>query len=139
MLSDLLGGVDLRNYDPDGPLPEIPKSNGNQSRQKIIIELARKENLSIRNLYEKIIISRGHYTFTGSYQDLADEMIKWVDNDACDGFNIMPPLMPESLNDLFDNVIPILQEKGRYKKAYSTGTLREKLGLKRPSNKFSNN
>lgn len=139
MLSDLLGGVDLKNYDPDGPLPEIPKSNGNQSRQKIIIDLARKENLSIRKLYEKIIISRGHYTFTGSYQDLADEMIKWVDNDACDGFNIMPPLMPESLNDLFDNVIPILQEKGRYKKAYSTGTLREKLGLKRPRNKFSNN
>lgn len=138
MLSDLLGGVDLKNNDPEGPLPDLPKSNGNQSRQKIIIDLARKEKLSIKQLYEKIIISRGHYTFTGSYQDLADEMIKWVENEACDGFNIMPPLMPESLINLFDHVIPLIQARGWYKKSYSTGTLREKLGLKRPTNKLFN-
>ena len=65
-------------------------------------------------------------------------MIKWVENEACDGFNIMPPLMPESLINLFDHVIPLIQARGWYKKSYSTGTLREKLGLKRPTNKLFN-
>jgi FMN-dependent oxidoreductase (nitrilotriacetate monooxygenase family) len=132
MLSDLLGGFDLSLYDLDGPLPTLPPSNGNQSRRAMIERLAAEPGATIRSLYERLVISRGHFMAIGSYQDIADELIEWVATGAADGFNIMPPQMPDFLKDFSEGVIPLLQRTGWFKNAYRAGTLRDKLGLDRP-------
>lgn len=132
MLSDLLGGFDLSQYDLDGPLPDLPPSNGNQSRRAMIERLAAKDGMTIRGLYENLIVSRGHRCIVGSYQDVCDEMIEWVATGAADGFNIMPPQMPDYLDDFSEGVIPLLQKSGWFKSTYRSGTLRDKLGLQRP-------
>jgi FMN-dependent oxidoreductase (nitrilotriacetate monooxygenase family) len=132
MLSDLLGGFDLSSYDMDGPLPKLPASNGNQSRREMIEQMSLKPGMTIRKLYERLVVSRGHFTVIGSYQAVADEMIEWIQTGAADGFNIMPPQMPDFLDDFATGVIPILQKSGWFKSEYREGTLREKLGLKQP-------
>lgn len=127
MLSDLLGGFDLSDYDVEGPLPELPESNGNQSRRKLIETLARRENLNIRELYERLTASRGHIAAVGSYEEVADLLIDWYSSGACDGFNLMPPTYPGDLEEFVDNVVPILQDRGVFKSSYSQGSLREKI------------
>jgi FMN-dependent oxidoreductase (nitrilotriacetate monooxygenase family) len=136
MLSDLVGGFDLSIYDVDGPLPELPPSNGNQSRRQIIEKLSREERLSIRGLYERMTVSRGHVAIIGSYRSVAQTMAEWLHSNAADGFNIMPPYLPGSLEEFVDNVVPELQKLGIYKTAYRDGTLRSKLNLKRPSSRY---
>ena len=132
MLSDLLGGFDLSPYDIDGPLPPLPPSNGNQSRRAMIEKLAAQQGATIRSLYERLVVARGHFMAIGSYQDIADELVEWVATGAADGFNIMPPQMPDFLHDFSQGVIPLLQRTGWFKQAYRAGTLRDKLGLDRP-------
>lgn len=133
MLSDLLGGYDLSGYDIEGPLPELPPSNGNQSRRKLIESLAYDEGLTIRQIYERMAVSRGHAVMIGSYRKVAESMAAWLECGAADGFNIMPPLFPNGLVEFVDHVIPELRSMGIYKRTYREGTLRDKLRLARPS------
>lgn len=137
MLSDLLGGYDLSGYDIEGPLPELPPSNGNQSRRKLIESLAYGEGLNIRQLYERMVVSRGHAVVIGSYRTVAELMAEWLDRGAADGFNVMPPLFPGGLVEFVDHVVPELQRLGIYKRAYREGTLRDKLGLARPESRYA--
>ncbi|WP_435644250.1 LLM class flavin-dependent oxidoreductase [Streptomyces sp. H49] len=134
MLSDLVGGFDLSGCDIEGPLPQLPPSNANTSRRALIEKLAYDEGLNIRQLYERMTTSRGHMTLIGSYDTVTDEIVRWFENGAADGFNIMPPLLPKSLVDFSENILPRLQRKGVFKTRYQPGTLREKLGLRRPEN-----
>lgn len=127
MLADLLGGFDLTGYDLDGPLPELPDSNGNQSRRQLIEKMARQESLSIRQLYQRLTASRGHVAVVGTYEEVAEVLIEWFESGACDGFNLMPPTYPNDLNSFVEEVIPILQKRGVYKSAYGSGPLRSKL------------
>jgi N-acetyl-S-(2-succino)cysteine monooxygenase len=136
MLSDLVGGFDLSGYDVDGPLPELPPSNGNQSRRRLIEDLARREGLSIRELYQRMTVSRGHVSVVGSYRRVAETMAEWLTAGAADGFNIMPPHLPGGLEAFVDHVVPELQALGVYHDAYAPGTLRTKLGLPRPVSRF---
>jgi hypothetical protein len=64
-------------------------------------------------------------------------MQEWFENGAADGFNVMPPVLPESLNDFVDLVIPELQRRGIFRTEYEGSTLRENLGLDRPANQFT--
>ena len=137
MLSDLLGGFDLSGCDVDGPLPELPPSNGNRSRRALIEGLARDEGLTIRELYERMIISRGHAVVIGSYRRVAELIAEWYERGAADGFNVMPPLLPGGLVEFVDHVVPELQRLGIYKHTYRDGTLRHKLGLKRPESRYA--
>ncbi|KOX14262.1 nitrilotriacetate monooxygenase [Nocardiopsis sp. NRRL B-16309] len=132
MLGDMLGGLDLSGYDIDGPLPELPRSNGNQSRRRLIEAMARDEGLSIRELYLRLTVSRGHLTVIGDYDEVADAMTEWFRSGAADGFNVMPPVLPGDLDDFVDHVLPRLRERGVFKERYEPGTLRRKLGLPRP-------
>jgi FMN-dependent oxidoreductase (nitrilotriacetate monooxygenase family) len=136
MLSDLVGGYDLSGYDVDGPLPALPPSNGNQSRRGLIEKLA-AEGLTIRGLYERMTIARGHLVLVGSYRRVAETMAEWLTSGAADGFNIMPPYLPGDLTEFVDHVIPELQRIGVYKDGYRTGTLRDKLGLRRPPSRYA--
>lgn len=137
LLAGMAGGFDLSGYDLDGPLPELPVSNSMQSRQALFIELARRENLSIRQLYLKIAGARGHHTVIGTPKTVADTLEQWFVEQGADGFNIMPPFLPEGLHDFVDGVVPILQQRGLFRREYSGTTLREHLGLQRPGNRYS--
>ncbi|MFB7156311.1 LLM class flavin-dependent oxidoreductase [Lysinibacillus sp. NPDC056232] len=129
-LSDYLGGFDFSGYDLDGPLPkDIPLTNGNQSRQQLIVALAEREQLSIRELYLRIAGSRGHRLIFGTPEQIADQLAEWMDKGAADGFNIMPPYFPDGFTDFVEKVVPILQQRGIFRTAYEGTTLRENLGL----------
>ena len=136
-LADYLG-VDLSQHDLDGPLPkDIPPTNGNRSRQQLIIELAERENLTIRELYLRIAGSRGHRIIFGSPSEIADQLIEWVDEEAADGFNLMPPYFPGGFTDFIDLVIPELQKRGVFRTEYEGKTLRENLGRKQVPSRYT--
>jgi alkanesulfonate monooxygenase len=132
MLTMLLG-TDLSPYSLDGPLPELvrPRS-GSFSTFENWTSLARREHLTIRQLIARTIGARGKSVVVGSAAQVADHMQHWFENGAADGFNIMPPHLPGSLNDFVELVIPELQERGLFRREYTGTTLRDHLGLARP-------
>ena len=128
-------GVDARGFDLDAPLPEIPETNQSQSGRQRVLERARRDNLTVRQL----AVALGGYgglSFTGSAKTIADEMQAWLESDACDGFNIMFPTIPGGVEDFVRLVVPELQRRGIFRKEYAGTTLREHLGLPRPGNQF---
>ena len=135
MLSGMLQ-FDLSEYPVDGQLPDIPDpveaSNGMKSRVQLIMDMARKDKLSILELGRRLLGARGHMQFVGTYEQLADLMQLWFEEYGCDGFNIMPPVLPGNLDEFVDHVVPILQARGLFRTEYTGSTLREHLGLERP-------
>ena len=131
-LSDLVN-MDLSRFPLDGPLPEVPVTNTQQGRQKIVVALARTENLSIRQLGQRVVGARGHMTLCGTPADIAEVMIRWVEEGAADGFNVMPLTLPDGLTEFCDQVIPHLQAREMFRCSYEGTTLRHHLGLKQPS------
>lgn len=132
LLAGFLGGFDLSSYPLDGPLPQLPESNAIKSRQLLFYELARRGNLSIRQLYLNIAGARGHKTLVGTPTQVADLIEEWFSAGAVDGFNIMPPILPHGLEQFVDQVVPELQRRGLFRNEYEGRTLRENLGLARP-------
>lgn len=126
---------DVSGFDPDGPLPEIPESNASKSSRDRTIELARRDNLSIRQLAAKAGSFAG-LAFVGTPKTIADEMETWLEERASDGFNMMFPWLPGGLDDFATQVIPELQRRGIFRKEYEGTTLRDHLGLPRPANRF---
>jgi FMN-dependent oxidoreductase (nitrilotriacetate monooxygenase family) len=125
----------------DRPLPaELPGEDeieGAKSRHTLIVDLARRENLTVRQLIARLGGGRGHRTFTGTPVQVADAIEEWFDNGAADGFNIMPAVLPSGLVAFVDKVVPILQERGRFRTDYQGTTLREHYGLARPANQLT--
>ncbi|HET6354003.1 LLM class flavin-dependent oxidoreductase [Streptomyces sp.] len=133
-LSGMLG-TDLSGLPLDGPLPELPEErdiNGNKSRFTLVADLARREQLTIRQLIARLGGGRGHRVFAGTPEQIADQLEEWFTQGAADGFNIMPPYLPGGLDDFVDQVIPLLQDRGLFRTEYSGRTLREHYGLERP-------
>ncbi|MET0386856.1 MAG: LLM class flavin-dependent oxidoreductase [Polyangiales bacterium] len=137
LLSGLIGGFDLASYPLDGPVPELPETNNNKSRQALMLKTARERNLTIRELYLLIAGARGHWQLVGTPTQIADELQNWFENEGADGFNVMPPVMPGGVNDFVELVVPELQRRGLFRTAYEGRTLRENLGLARPENRFA--
>lgn len=132
LLGRMIGNFDLSAYPIDGPLPELPQTqDGQRSRQQLLTNLAQGENLSIRQLYERIAGGRGHFTVVGTAHTVADQMQAWFEQEAADGFNFMAPSLPGGLDDFLTLVVPELQRRGLFRTAYQGSTLREHLGLKR--------
>jgi FMN-dependent oxidoreductase (nitrilotriacetate monooxygenase family) len=128
-------GHDASGFDPDGPLPDIPETNASQTGRKRAIELARRENLSVRQLARRFGGFSG-LSFTGTPAHIADEMEAWLLGDACDGFNVLFPYLPEGLDDFVEKLVPELQRREIFRREYEGTTLRENLGLPRPQNRF---
>ncbi|MGP8119900.1 MAG: LLM class flavin-dependent oxidoreductase [Xanthobacteraceae bacterium] len=128
-------GVDASGFDPDAPLPELPRTNASQSGQERLVALARRENLTVRQLAARVG-GYGGLSFVGTPATIADAMEEWLTTDACDGFNIMFPFLPQGLDDFVDHVVPELQRRGIFRRDYEGRTLRENLGLPRPDNRF---
>jgi FMN-dependent oxidoreductase (nitrilotriacetate monooxygenase family) len=138
-LSSLLG-VDLTEHALDAPLPPLPQESdieGGKSRFTLVKDLAERENLTVRQLIGKLGGGRGHRTFAGTPTDIADELQSWFENDAADGFNIMPPYLPGGLEDFVDRVVPILQERGLFRTDYTATTLRGHFGLAPVESQFA--
>ena len=128
-------GVDARGFDLDAPLPDIPETNQSQSGRQRVLERARRDKLTVRQL----AVALGGYgglSFTGSAESVADEMQAWLEAEACDGFNIMFPTIPGGVEDFVRLVVPELQRRGIFRREYAGTTLREHLGLPRPRNQF---
>ncbi|MEH2066442.1 MAG: LLM class flavin-dependent oxidoreductase [Nostoc sp.] len=128
-------GYDVSGFDPDGCLPEIPQTNAGKTSRERVLALAQRENLTIRQLAQRIG-SYGGLAFVGTPQTIADDMEQWLTEEGSDGFNVMFPFIPEGLNDFVDKVVPELQSRGIFRKEYEGKTLRENLGLARPVNRF---
>jgi len=128
-------GHDASGFDLDGPLPEIPESNASKSGRERIIERARRDNLTVRQLAQ-IAGSYGGLALVGTPAVIADQMEEWLYSEGCDGFNIMFPYVPGGLDDFVDQVVPELQRRGLFRREYEGRTLRENLGLPRPENRF---
>jgi alkanesulfonate monooxygenase len=135
-LSNILG-VDLSDYPLDGPLPKIPPGKEQQGRQKVVIDLARRTDMTISQLYMAVTGVRGHRVLCGTAAEIADSMEEWVDGGAADGFNIMSLTYPSELDEFVDQVIPVLQQRGLYRTEYEGRTLRENLGLPVPGNRWT--
>ncbi|MGW4633202.1 LLM class flavin-dependent oxidoreductase [Nocardia sp. NPDC004415] len=138
-LSTMLG-VDLTAHALDAPLPPLPAESeieGGKSRFTLVKELAETEDLTVRQLIGKLGGGRGHRTFAGTPEQVADELQRWFDAGAADGFNIMPPYLPGGLAEFVDRVVPILQERGLFRTDYESTTLRGHYGLDPVGNRFA--
>ena len=121
---------------PDN-LPSEDEIEGAKSRYTLIVELARRERLTVRELIGRLGGGRGHRTFTGTPVQVADAIQEWFEAGAADGFNIMPPVLPSGLESFVDQVVPILQERGLFRTEYTGRTLREHYGLERPASRYA--
>jgi FMN-dependent oxidoreductase (nitrilotriacetate monooxygenase family) len=137
-LAGLLG-IDVSELRLDAPLPaNLPDEDsleGAKSRRTLVVNLGRRENLTVREIIARLGGGRGHLTFAGTPVQVADAIELWFTSGAADGFNIMPPVLPSGLNDFVDQVVPILQERGLFRTEYTGRTLREHYGLPRPTNR----
>ncbi|MGW2397555.1 LLM class flavin-dependent oxidoreductase [Kitasatospora sp. NPDC001664] len=132
MLSYQLGMVDLSGYPLDGPLPELPAVEGSAGKQAVLYEQARRQGLTIRELYLSVAAGRGHRFLLGTPEVIADQLEEWFLNEAADGFNIMPDYLPDGLDAIVDLLVPELQRRGLVRREYEGRTLRDHLGLPRP-------
>jgi alkanesulfonate monooxygenase len=128
-------GQDASGFDPDGQLPDIPETNASQSGRKRVVELARREKLTVRQLAQRFG-AFGGLSFVGTPARVADEMEAWLSGEASDGFNVLFPYVPGGVDDFVEKLVPELQRREIFRREYEGTTLRENLGLERPANRF---
>ncbi len=129
--------MDLTKYPLDGPMPtDPPETTAITGMRDNILEVAKAEKLTVRQTYERILPSQGHVVFKGTPKQIADQMEDWYTSKACDGFNVQTPVLPRSLTEFVDLVIPELQRRGLFRKEYTGKTLRENMGLPVPENPY---
>lgn len=138
ILQKLLGveldGVKLDRAFP----PELLASAGKAgSRSQLVLDIIRRGNLTVRQVLHRFAGARGHYVFAGTPVQVADEIQRWFEDGAADGFNIMPPWLPGGFEAFADEVVPILQSRGLFRTEYAGRTLREHFGLDRPQSQYS--
>jgi alkanesulfonate monooxygenase len=125
-----LWGIDLHGHPIDDPIPDIP-------------ELARyaggsgqERRMTIRQAFHWLSSALGHLSVIGTPEQAADTMQSWYDEGGADGFNLFSHSLPGSLDDFVGEVVPILQKRGLMQSEYAQGTLRDKLALRPPENRF---
>jgi FMN-dependent oxidoreductase (nitrilotriacetate monooxygenase family) len=132
VLADRLGH-DLSSYDLDAPVPDLPASDGMRGHAATLTAMARRDNLTLRQLRDLAAGAMGHRMLFGTAEQVADGLEEWFVEGAADGFNVMPSWLPGGFADFVDLVIPILQRRGLFRADYEGSTLREHLGLPRPA------
>jgi len=129
-------GRDVSSYDLDAPIPELPPTNLGQSFAQTLLDRARREHMTFRDLYNVAAAARGHWAICGTATQVADILEEWFVAGAGDGFMILPAHFPRSLEVFVERVVPELQRRGLFRHDYSGTTLRDHLGLKRPPPKI---
>ena len=128
-----LFGVKFEERDFDRPFPDLDLEKLATSRAVGIAKTARAKGLTMRQVLEQLVVSRGHRRIVGTAEDIADELQEWFEAEAADGFNVMPSVMASDLKAFVDGVVPELQRRGLFRTSYEGRTLREHLGLPRPA------
>ncbi|MFO1163338.1 MAG: LLM class flavin-dependent oxidoreductase [Reyranellaceae bacterium] len=136
ILEHTIGVHGLDKLPLHGPVPEMADTNGPLSRQRLLLEAARRDKLTLWELCLLNAGPRGHVLAIGTPQQVADVMEEWFLNGGADGFNVMPAWLPGSLADFVDMVIPELQRRGLFRTEYESATLRGNLGLPTPRSRF---
>jgi len=133
MLAQVFG--DLSGHDLDGPLPPpLSHSNALKSSYDKLVALGSTAGMTIRKLYQTQASAHGHLVCVGTAADAADVMQDWFEGGGCDGWNLIPPYMPEPAIECLEWLVPELQRRGLFQTEYAgDGTLRGSLGLARPS------
>jgi FMN-dependent oxidoreductase (nitrilotriacetate monooxygenase family) len=129
-------GHDVTAMDPDKPLPDLSAVDEVGTRSGQMLDMARREGWTLRQLYQHFAATRGHMVLVGTPPDVVDSMQEWFENGACDGFNLIPPMFPGEFDAFVDMVVPELQRRGIYRTAYEGGTLRDRLGLPVPESRY---
>lgn len=131
VLSDRLG-QDLTGYDLDGPVPDLPPSGMMQGHAIVLQSIARRDAMTLRELRDYAAVGAGHRLVFGTAQDIVDDMQSWFDSGAADGFLIIEPWFPDPAEEFVAHVLPVLVERGLFRRDYDGTTLRDHLGLARP-------
>ena len=135
-LAQFIGRDDCLGWELDAPVPSLlplEEFTGPKGRYGTILRIIETEKPTVRQLLGRLAAGGGHCTMIGTPESIADEMERWFRNEGADGFNLMPPALPESIEDFVEHVIPVLQKRGLFRTDYSTSTLRGHLGLARPA------
>ena len=123
-------GFDISGFPLDGPVPEFPAAtNRGQSFSVALLDMARREKMTLRDLYNVTAAARGHWVIYGTPRRIADTLEEWFVSGFADGFVIMPAYFPAAFDDFVNLVVPELQRRGLYRQDYSGPTLRDHLGL----------
>lgn len=130
-------GHDVTGMDPDQPMPDLSAVDDVGTRSGQMLEMAKREKWTLRQLYQHFAATRGHMVLVGTPSTVVDSMQNWFENGACDGFNLIPPMFPDEFESFVDLVVPELQNRGLYRKAYEGNTLRDRLGLSVPASRYA--
>ncbi|WP_213771869.1 LLM class flavin-dependent oxidoreductase [Bradyrhizobium sp. dw_78] len=125
---------DLSGYPLDGPVPDLRQDTQLASRSEVLLNVARRNNYSIRQLFQSVAIGNAHNTLVGTPEQIVDTMEAWFLGGGADGFNILPAVSPASLREFVQHIVPELQRRGLFRTSYEGSTLRENLGLPAPKN-----
>ena len=122
------GGHDFSHLPLDRPLtvadfPDPKDNEASRSRTEVIVGYVREQQPTLRQLLAKLAGARGHFVFEGTPEQVADLMQDWIEEGVADGFNVMPPVLPEMLDRFIEHVVPILQKRGLFRTAYEGDTL----------------
>ena len=124
-------GYDVSGHDLDGPVPAPPPGDVSYAFSHVLYEHARREHMTLRDLYNLTAAARGHWVLCGTPKRIADTLEEWFTEDAADGFNVLPAHFPGALADFVDLVVPELQARGLFRREYTGTTLRDHFGLSR--------
>lgn len=136
-------GIDLSALDLDEPVPiELFADAGDvtdnkRSRLQVVAGIVERERPTLRGLLHRLAGARGHRVVAGTPEQIADTIEEWFTTWAADGFNVMPPALPDGLDAFTEHVVPILQERGLFRREYTGSTLRDHLGLDVPQNRYT--
>lgn len=137
-----LAGVSLGHLELDEPVPlDVFGQAGdvldnNRSRLQVIANIVERDRPTLRELLHRLAGARGHNVVAGTPTQVADIITEWFQNGAADGFNVMPPLYPQLLQEFTQKVVPILQDRGLFRTEYTGSTLRDHFGLSRPDSLY---
>lgn len=133
-LSNRFGGHDFSHLKLDQVLsvedfPDPAQVQASRSRAQAITALVGRERPTLRGLLHSLAGARGHFTATGTPEQITDVIEDWFVSGAADGFNVMPPILPTQFSLFTSEVVPLLQKRGLFRTEYGEGTLRQRLGL----------
>jgi len=132
VLSDRLG-QDLSALPLDSPVPDLPPSGMMQGHAVVLSKIARLKKMTIRELRDFAAVAAGHRLVYGTAEQVADDLEEWFTRGAADGFLLIPPYFPGSMDEVVDKLVPVLVKRGLFRSEYEGTTLRDHLGLSKPS------
>ncbi|TKJ80210.1 LLM class flavin-dependent oxidoreductase [Pseudomonas sp. CFBP13509] len=129
--------LDLTGLSPDGPLPALPdESEFDGIRTELALLKQYDTSLSIREIGRRLVKSSSTWLLIGTAEHIADKLAALYESNAVDGYNLMFPFLPTDFETFTRGVVPLLQARGVFRQEYEPGTLRDRLGLKTPANRF---